>query len=251
MSSPVLIFTGHFSWHMPSAAHVCSPLYVQFVSNSRSRCASSTVSSEASMARSRLISRYTVMRCRGVRLRSRDGQLDSQNPHSMHRSTMASAGGDALSAFLCTSSSSLRITPGLRIPWGSKRRFSSHIRLYALDPHSISTNGATLRPVLCSALSDPPYLSATISHSSCIIWLYRSISSSFRNPWEKTRCRFPSSAWPKHDASWYLCRLNISMRSSIMSPSLSTSHATSSMSIDVPVSLAAPTMGMRPLRTSQ
>ncbi len=25
--SPVLILTGHFSWHMPSAAQVCSPSY--------------------------------------------------------------------------------------------------------------------------------------------------------------------------------------------------------------------------------
>lgn len=28
MSSPVLIFTGHFTWHIPSAAHVSSPWYV-------------------------------------------------------------------------------------------------------------------------------------------------------------------------------------------------------------------------------
>ena len=28
MSSPVLIFTGHFTWHMPSAAQVSSPWYV-------------------------------------------------------------------------------------------------------------------------------------------------------------------------------------------------------------------------------
>ena len=27
ISSPVLILTGHFSWHMPSAAHVASPWY--------------------------------------------------------------------------------------------------------------------------------------------------------------------------------------------------------------------------------
>mmetsp|Transcript_21664 Transcript_21664/g.55165 ORF Transcript_21664/g.55165 Transcript_21664/m.55165 type:complete len:207 (+) Transcript_21664:2272-2892(+) len=42
----------------------------------------------------------------------------------------------------------------------------------------------------------------------------------------------------------------MSMRSIIMSASLSTGHATSSMSIDVPGSRAAPTMGIRPLRTS-
>jgi hypothetical protein len=36
-----------------------------------------------------------------------------------------------------------------------------------------------------------------------------------------------------------------------MSASLSTGQATSSISMDVPASRAAPTMGMRPLRTSQ
>jgi hypothetical protein len=41
------------------------------------------------------------------------------------------------------------------------------------------------------------------------------------------------------------------MRSMIISASLSTGHATSSISIDVPASRAAPTMGIRPLRTSQ
>mmetsp|Transcript_2396 Transcript_2396/g.4243 ORF Transcript_2396/g.4243 Transcript_2396/m.4243 type:complete len:207 (-) Transcript_2396:713-1333(-) len=41
------------------------------------------------------------------------------------------------------------------------------------------------------------------------------------------------------------------MRSTHMSPRFSTGHATSSISIEVPVSRAAPTMGMSPLRTSQ
>ena len=34
MSSPVLIFTGHFTWHMPSAAHVSSPWYVKMLDRS-------------------------------------------------------------------------------------------------------------------------------------------------------------------------------------------------------------------------
>jgi hypothetical protein len=73
------------------------------------------------------ISRYTVMRCRGVRVTSRDGQLDSQNPHSMHLTvsdtesgipvkslftpacahllTIGEAAGEGLSALMCASGS--------------------------------------------------------------------------------------------------------------------------------------------------
>mmetsp|Transcript_12601 Transcript_12601/g.26584 ORF Transcript_12601/g.26584 Transcript_12601/m.26584 type:complete len:241 (+) Transcript_12601:636-1358(+) len=121
----------------------------------------------------------------------------------------------------------------------------------AFFPHSISTKGATLRPVPCSALREPPYLSATSSHSSCIIRLYRSTSASVRKPWEKTKWRLPSRAWPKQEASWYSNFLNMLMRSRVMGPSFSTGQATSSMSMLVPASRAPPTMGIRPLRTSQ
>ena len=190
------------------------------------------------------------MRWRGVSDRSREGQLLSQNPHSTHMSTMGSATGLGLRNFWCVSGSRLRITPGFRTYSGSNSSFSSHISLYAFSPHSISTNGATLRPVPCSALSDPWYFSATISHSSCIIAAYFLTSSSFLNPCENTRCRFPSSAWPITDASSYPNRSNMSIRSWVMSPSLSTSHATSSMSTDVPACLDDPTRGIKPLRTS-
>jgi hypothetical protein len=44
----------------------------------------------------------------------------------------------------------LRSTPGLRTKEGSKSCLRSHMSSYALLPHSISTNGATLRPVPCS-----------------------------------------------------------------------------------------------------
>ena len=74
------------------------------------------------------------------------------------------------------------MTPGFSTYSGSNISFSSHIRSYALDPHSISTNGATLRPVPCSPLSDPPCLVATIQHISSIMSLNRCTSSGVRNP---------------------------------------------------------------------
>ena len=42
-SSPVLILTGHFSWHMPSAAHISLPAYSNDASRSFRRCSSSAV----------------------------------------------------------------------------------------------------------------------------------------------------------------------------------------------------------------
>mmetsp|Transcript_5149 Transcript_5149/g.8014 ORF Transcript_5149/g.8014 Transcript_5149/m.8014 type:complete len:255 (+) Transcript_5149:1248-2012(+) len=234
---------------MPSAAHVLLPSYVKTSRNSSKRACSSLL--RALMACSREISRYTVMRWRGVRVKSRLGQLDSQKPHSMHMSTIGSATGEGLRNFWCTAGSRLRMTPGLSTYSGSNSSLSSHMMSYALVPHSISTKGATLRPVPCSALSDPWYFSATISHSSCIIAAYRFTSASVRNPCENTRCRFPSNACPMHDASSYPNRWNMSIRSCVMSPSLSTSHATSSMSTDVPGARDDPTSGIRPLRTSQ
>mmetsp|Transcript_10978 Transcript_10978/g.45498 ORF Transcript_10978/g.45498 Transcript_10978/m.45498 type:complete len:240 (-) Transcript_10978:1738-2457(-) len=111
ISSPVLIFTGQASWHMPSAAHVCSALYTYMRSKSSSLATSSSVG--LSSARSLLISRKTVMRWRGVSVTSRDGQFFSQKPHSMQRSTMAELGGESLRLFLWMSGSLLRMTPGL------------------------------------------------------------------------------------------------------------------------------------------
>ena len=58
------------------------PSYSYLVEISLSRLASSA--DGAGSCCRRLISRYTVMRWRGVSVTSRDGQLLSQNPHSMH-----------------------------------------------------------------------------------------------------------------------------------------------------------------------
>mmetsp|Transcript_6483 Transcript_6483/g.19694 ORF Transcript_6483/g.19694 Transcript_6483/m.19694 type:complete len:226 (+) Transcript_6483:1115-1792(+) len=201
-SSPVLILTGHFSWHMPSAAHMSRPAY-SYSARIASRRVFSSVEILPSTSRRarRLISRQTVMRWRGVSAASRDGQLDSQKPHSMQASTMSWASGEGLRFFRWTCSSWLRRTPGLRTKSGSKRVLMRHMRAYALAPHSISTKGATLRPVPCSPLSEPWYLRATISHISCIMSENCLRSSAFRKPCEKTRCMLPSMAWPKTEAS--------------------------------------------------
>jgi hypothetical protein len=52
------------------------------------------------------------MRCRGVSVMSREGQFDSQKPHSMQRLTRSDATGEGLRNFLCVSGSRLRMTPG-------------------------------------------------------------------------------------------------------------------------------------------
>ena len=44
-------------------------------------------------------------------------------------------------------------TPGFSTSSGSNSDLRRHIRSYALPPHSISTYGATLRPVPCSPCS--------------------------------------------------------------------------------------------------
>ena len=49
---------------------------------------------------------------------------------------------------------------------GSASRFSFHISAVSFAPHSRSTNGATLRPVPCSALSEPSYFPTTRSTTS-------------------------------------------------------------------------------------
>mmetsp|Transcript_7941 Transcript_7941/g.23665 ORF Transcript_7941/g.23665 Transcript_7941/m.23665 type:complete len:263 (-) Transcript_7941:1668-2456(-) len=201
-SSPVLILTGHFSWHMPSAAHMSRPAYSYSARMASSRALSASSSPPSRSRRDRrLISRHVVMRWRGVSAASRDGQLDSQKPHSMHASTRSCASGDGLRFFLCTWGSWFRRTPGLRMKSGSKRALRRHMSAYARAPHSISTNALTLRPVPCSPLREPWYLMATISHISCIILANWSTSSASRKPWEKTRCMLPSIAWPKTDAS--------------------------------------------------
>mmetsp|Transcript_29898 Transcript_29898/g.88503 ORF Transcript_29898/g.88503 Transcript_29898/m.88503 type:complete len:273 (+) Transcript_29898:1344-2162(+) len=160
MRSPVLIFTGHFSWHMPSAAHVSAPSYSYALDMTLRRSVSS--GDALSSACRRLSSRYTVMRWRGVSVMSLDGQLDSQNPHSMQRLTIGLATGLGFRNLTCASGSRFSTTPGLSTNCGSNSSLSSHMSSYALLPHSISTNGATLRPVPCSPLRLPECLVATM-----------------------------------------------------------------------------------------
>jgi hypothetical protein len=61
------------------------------------------------------------MRWRGVRVRSRDGQRCSQNPHSMQRSAIGEMVVVGFRSLRWTRGSSLRMTPGFRTPSGSKR----------------------------------------------------------------------------------------------------------------------------------
>mmetsp|Transcript_15744 Transcript_15744/g.51438 ORF Transcript_15744/g.51438 Transcript_15744/m.51438 type:complete len:202 (+) Transcript_15744:95-700(+) len=201
MSSPVLILTGHFSWHMPSAAHVASA-YFHDSSNATSRSGLWRSPEAVKSSRILVISLKTWMRCRGVSDKSLDGQLDSHHPHEMHRSTRGWDGWSTRRFLACTSGSSFRMTPGLSRKAGSKSFFTSHMTSYALVPHSISTNGATLRPVPCSALSEPPCLIATFSLMSYMTFSYRFTSSGVLKLWLKMRCRLPSSACPIKQASW-------------------------------------------------
>mmetsp|Transcript_17846 Transcript_17846/g.54553 ORF Transcript_17846/g.54553 Transcript_17846/m.54553 type:complete len:224 (-) Transcript_17846:1621-2292(-) len=201
-NSPVLILTGHFSWHMPSAAHMSRPAYSYSARMACRRTLSAGVmTSSTSRRASLLISRQTVMRCRGVSAASLEGQFDSQKPHSMQASTKSCANGLGFRFFLWTWASWFRSTPGFRTKSGSNSVLMRHMSAYALEPHSISTNGATFRPVPCSPLRDPPYFNATISHMSCIMSLNCWRSSAFRKPWENTRCMLPSIAWPNTEAS--------------------------------------------------
>eukprot|EP00962_Isochrysis_galbana_P009211 scaffold2574_cov110-Isochrysis_galbana.AAC.6 len=64
MSSPVLILTGHFSWHMPSAAHVASA-YFHDSSNATSRSGLWRSPEAVKSSRILVISLKTWMRCRG------------------------------------------------------------------------------------------------------------------------------------------------------------------------------------------
>src|ERR1035441_3003903 len=73
----------------------------------------------------------------------------------MHRSTVASIVGAVCRFLRWLAGSCVNMTPGERIFSGSASRFSVHISFVSLDPHSRSMKGAILRPVPCSALSEP------------------------------------------------------------------------------------------------
>ena len=66
-----------------------------------------------------------------------------------------SAGGSGLRCFRWARGSSLMMTPGLSRPCGSSSALTRRIIAKAAGPHSSSTKGAMLRPVPCSALSEP------------------------------------------------------------------------------------------------
>mmetsp|Transcript_17832 Transcript_17832/g.41186 ORF Transcript_17832/g.41186 Transcript_17832/m.41186 type:complete len:245 (-) Transcript_17832:1905-2639(-) len=106
---PVLMLTGHFVAHMPSAAHVSSALYWY-----RSFIRTSLAASSGITLRSRrAISRVVTMRCLGVRVTWPEGQALSQKPHSMQLSTTPCATGRGLRFSLWTLGLVLRTTPGL------------------------------------------------------------------------------------------------------------------------------------------
>jgi len=59
-----------------------------------------------------------------------------------------------------------QLQQALSSPAGSRRSFSRRMSACASRPHSRSTKGAMLRPVPCSALSDPSYFPTTIPASA-------------------------------------------------------------------------------------
>src|SRR5688500_10494329 len=121
---------------------------------------SSSGASEPSIFK-REISRWTTILCRGVKVRRRDGHFDSQNPHSMHLYTSDETNDKDFKWVIWVCGSVLMITPGLSMPAGSNNDLRSRMMAYAVSPHSVSTKGAMLRPVPCSALSAPSYLPLT------------------------------------------------------------------------------------------
>lgn len=67
----------------------------------------------------------------------------------------------------------------------------------ASGPHSVSTKGAMLRPVPCSAFKAPPCRFTTSATMSSMKAAYWSMAAWSLKDWVMTKCRFPSLAWPK------------------------------------------------------
>ena len=68
-----------------------------------------------------------MMRWRDERVSPLLTQFTSQNPHSMHLFTLSLVNGMGLRFLMKHSGSLLKMTPGLRIPLGSKSCFTSSI----------------------------------------------------------------------------------------------------------------------------
>ena len=194
MRSPVLMPTGHAVEHSPSPAHRSLPTRL----NSRARrCAvRRALRSVAPSSSSSAISRCTTIRWRDESAKPCATHFTSQKPHSMHLSTIGSRRGRGFRLRTYDPSSSLKITPGLRMPSGSNSAFTSFIKAYAASPHSRLTNGAMFLPVPCSALSEPSYLPVTSETTSRIMPSYCATAAGESKRWLRMKCQLPSSAWP-------------------------------------------------------
>ena len=158
-SFPVSMPSGQAIAQVPSAAQVSSPSYSKSSSNARAT---------AEPGGWRAISRRRTIRSRGVVVSARLGQTGSHIPHSTQAVTDSSTGGVDLRSRRWAPGSRLSRIPGARMPSGSASCFTLHIISVALAPHSRSTKGAMLRPVPCSAFSEPSYLPTISSTRSAM-----------------------------------------------------------------------------------
>ena len=108
--------TGHDVLHIESPAQVKAPSYSKSAASAARTASAAAVPS----APRRAISRVTTIRWRGLSVSVREGQRGSQKPHSMQRSAVGEIAGSGLRAFRWTSGSSLSLTPGFRMPAGSR-----------------------------------------------------------------------------------------------------------------------------------
>ena len=93
------------------------------------------------------------------------------------------------------------MTPGLSRPCGSNSRLIRHIRSVACLPHSISTIGRHVAPRAVLGLERA--VVAPDDDLGDFVHEIRIAADRLPSakPCEKTKCRFPSSAWPKIIAS--------------------------------------------------
>ena len=201
--------------HRPSAAQVSSPRYEYSFRRVWSLAVSSGVGLPTAFSLS--ISRRITIRVLDERVNPQETQFTSQNPHSMHLFIFSPYGsiGRGLKSFRKHEGSSLKITPGFNSPSGSKISLIRFMTLKASFPHSYSTKGAMLRPVPCSAFSDPSYLPTTIVATSRIISSYRRTSLSESKAWLIMKWKLPSRAWPYMQESSYPCLSSRAERSSV------------------------------------
>lgn len=185
MKAPVSMPTGHASLQVESPAHVSTASYPY---------ASTSASSTGEPDGWRIISRRSTIRWRGVVVRSSLGHVGSQKPHSMHGSAISSTLGIVLRPRRWALGSRSRTMRGARTPSGSMTCLVRHINSVAFAPHSSSRNGAMLRPVACSALSEPSKRSTVRRQNSSMNAAYRSTSSGLPASKASRKCRLPCAA---------------------------------------------------------